>query len=93
MHGAEIAPCAPLAVSAVSRLPAYRPKAAQRTQGAKRALVVRLLRWAVMSAVFVPLVVRQVQKVNNVQFFSPAEVQLLEAMYAQFADLEPRLYL
>ena len=31
MHGAEIAPCVPLADSAVSRLPAFRPKAATNT--------------------------------------------------------------
>ena len=46
-----------------------------------------------MSAVFVPLVVRQVQKVNNVHFVPLAEARPLEAMCAQFADLEPRLYL
>ena len=68
-------------------------KVFQRARGAKGALVVRLLRWAVMSAVFVPLVVRQVQRVNNVQFAPLAGVRPLEAACAQFVDLEPRPHL
>ena len=40
-------------------------EAAQRTQGAKCALVVRSLRWAVLSTAFALLVVQQVLKVNK----------------------------
>ena len=38
-------------------------------------------------SVFVPLIVRQVQRVNTVQF-AP-----LEATFAQFVDMKPKLHL
>ena len=55
----------PLGGGSTPLQPCSSTKAAQRTQGAKCALLVRSLRWAVLSAVFVPLAAQQVVKVNK----------------------------